>query len=475
MTTAKLVLQLSGCNLTIKRNDNELFSNLTGNQSIDIDTSLPATFIINFYKYMNTDDIPELRTFNRYSSEFTLNTESFTMSETSSKRFELTTDFERINTLTANNPDNEYRLGLRCRCVASTAYVSVNLKNCRCNYSKGEYLPVSTTFIVECDSNYEFQEIPYIVYGSSNYNAKSEYLEKVDDTTYKITLSLKTEYDYIITGEGIKKSNITERYGLFTAYKADKHDLQMLAQIRFQEVKIEPYTVGGQTIAPAYMTVDDKYIDTAKYIVSLIKIYVDIQATEKANVKLGAYDTELECYVIEDDLITLDFGSVEVKGIYGTAIDYDDTDMQIYLPYLGFTKIEPVDFMNKKVSLKYQVNILNGDSLAILYADDDVIATYTCNIAIQVPYQLNSGEYTQTAINPNSNYLYKSKPFLYVKTHKPVDDGNIPYRNTSFYSILGDLSGYTEASEIAYKVISDFITLSEIEEIKSLIAQGVII
>ena len=51
----------------------------------------------------------------------------------------------------------------------------------------------------------------------------------------------------------------------------------------------------------------------------------------------------------------------------------------------------------------------------------------------------------------------------------------MPYHDTNIYAVLGDLSGYTEATEIAFKVLSDYITTTEIDEIKSLIAGGIVI
>ena len=429
-------------------------------KSFTIDTDLQTSIQIRLPKYYGVSTYPALN----YHMEYDVavwNSEEFEQIDTNT--FALVTTFEHMT-----NPT--MRLAIRCSSAIMYAYVYTNLTNCTCNVQGGNALPVETTFTLTCDSNREFQITPQIDYGGVE--VISEYLDKVNDSTYSKTLTLSKGYDYRITGEAVKKSAMTDKYPFTTAYRVTKDELRELVKRRFVKPEYEPVEVSGVVVM---YNVKEEYIDTAKYVTDLFRVNILLQAETKQKVYFGPYDMEIECDVLDDDIITLDFGSVEVQGKYGNAIDYEHTEISMYLPYIGFTTLNATDFMNKTVSLIYQVNLMNGEGLAIISADNQPIQTITCNVAIKIPYQLSGGEYVQADIEPNANYLHEVNPFMYVRKHIATQPDRMPYHDTNIYAVLGTLAGYTEATEIAYKVISEQITATEIDEIKSLIAGGVIL
>lgn len=429
-------------------------------KSFTIDTDLQTSIQIKLPKYYGVSTYPVLN----YHMEYDVavwNSEEFEQIDPTT--FALVTTFEHMT-----NPT--MRLAIRCSSAVMYAYVYTNLTNCTCNVQRGNALPVETTFMLTCDSNREFQITPQIDYGGVE--VISEYLDKVNDNTYSKTFTLRKGYDYCITGEAVKKSAMTDKYPFTTAYRVTKDELRELVKRRFVKPEYEPVEVSGVVVM---YNVKEEYIDTAKYVTNLFRVNIPLHAETKQTVYFGPYDMDIECDVLDDDIITLDFGSVDVQGKYGNAIDYEHTEISMYLPYIGFTTLNATDFMNKTVSLIYQVNLMNGEGLAIISADNQPIQTITCNVAIKIPYQLSEGEYVQADIEPNANYLHEVNPFMYVRTHIATQPDRMPYHDTNIYAVLGTLAGYTEATEIAYKIISEQITTTEIDEIKSLIASGVIL
>ena len=455
-------------NATVINGDNTVannvnMSNLT--HTVYVNSDLTTTIKLKVHRYYDIYRIPTL-TFINKETAYTFKSDEFIDDESNSKNYEIEVNYSPIS----ESVYDKLRLAVKCQCVLTYAYVNVSLSNCTCNYPKGEYIDTDTTFEITCNNDYEFQIMPTLNYTVSNESYSREF-SKIDDCTYRITEKLVKGRYYNIVGEASKKTIFTDKYGLITAYRLTIEELREISKSRWNKRELNPVSVSGTTI---YYVPNDEYIDTAKYVVSLIKLFIKLNTENKDKLYFGPFDMDMECDTIDNDLVVLNCGSVYIKGVYGNSIDYEDTDIEIYLPYIGFTKLVTTDFMNKNVSLSYQVNVINGESLAIISADNNVMATYSCNISVHIPFQLGSNEYINPELSPNNNYLYNENPFIYVKAHCAVNpDETLPYHDTKFYAVLGTLSGYTEATEIDFEVISDFITKTEIDEIKSLLSNGV--
>lgn len=431
---------------------------------IEVEIGVMTTITLKLDKYMGPSAIPCIKYRKQYNATV-LFTEEFSPSTVDSKVYTLTTDFHLCNEVVGTPT-----MQLVCVGTERFANVKMNLINCESNYPSGDYLNTATTFIITCEPGYEFQIEPSVSYGSK-YDSYSDFLTKVNDTTYQITKTPVVGWDYVFTAEAIKKSIVIDKYGLITVYRPTKDELKIISTTRWQKRTYEPVTINGTVVL---YNANDEYIDTAKYVTSLLKIYAHLESDSKARLMFGPYDMGIDCDVIGTDIMTLDCGNVNIVGVYGNSIDYENTDMEAYLPFIGFVPLNPVDFMDKEISLQYQVNVINGDALAVLSADGKIIMTHSCNVSFAVPYQLGGNEYIQNAIVPNTNYLLDEPPFIYVKTHSAVNpDSALPYHDTKFYSVLGALTGYTEATEIDFDTLAPHITKTEIDEIKTLLGSGV--
>lgn len=344
-------------------------------------------------------------------------------------------------------------------------YIHHDLVYCTCNVAEGEYNPQTLTVIVTCASDYEFQIVPKIDWdyrsSSGRYFHGTYNMEKVDEYnySYELEISSNLKYEYYIVAEAVKKSVVIDKYGLITIYRPTTDILKELSTKRF----IKNTTTTEQT-----------YFDTAAYMVSLMKLYVSLESDTQQKIYFGPFDMGIDCDVIGVDIITVDLGTVHIPEVYGNSIDYDKTEIVAYLPFIGFVTLDTADFMNKDVSLHYQVNVINGDALAVFTCDGNVMYSQSCNVSFKIPFRFEGMMTVETEIQPNTNYLLDVPATIYVKTHAAVDPNtNLPYHDTKFYSRFGDLSGYTEAQEIDFKVLSEHITKTEIDEIISLLENGV--
>ena len=81
----------------------------------------------------------------------------------------------------------------------------------------------------------------------------------------------------------------------------------------------------------------------------------------------GSYQSIVSMHPITDEFTTIDFGTLDLKEIYGSWEDYNPhTKMSIYLPYLGIKEIDPDRINGTLLSLKYFVDAVTGSILASL-------------------------------------------------------------------------------------------------------------
>lgn len=354
-----------------------------------------------------------------------------------------------------------------------------NLVRCETSATDGLYPYEKITITITANENCEFHVTPkisYYAYDETKVPWEWRYWDfdftRVSESEYTYTFTPNSDNNiYTISAEAVVKTDITDKYGLIAVYKPTKDILVNLSKVRF--VSPVPKSIEYQGTPVIFYTTNE-YIDTAKYALSLHKMYFNIETTIQENICLGPYNTEIECPVIGTDVITLDMGTIVINGRYSNIMDYKNTEIEIYLPFAGFVTLETSDFMDKAVSLKYEVNVINGESLAVISANSLVMKTVSCNTAFEVPYRLNDRETVETKLEVNSNYLLSEKPFIYVKSfNSAMPTANLPYNDTKFYSMFSNVHGYTQATEIDFEVVHGYITKTEIDEIITALENGV--
>ena len=405
-------------------------------------------------------------TYTRYGS--TVGTEQFTLIDKYTCKLETTLNpFSEI-------PEDGYTLNAKVKgqCHAVKCYIdSKGLVECETNYPTGYYEALNEPTVeitVSCKSGYEFEVTPYLQYGTKTLDFTQQ-----SETLWSLTTTLKTATYYYIQGSAVKKTPIAEKYGFVMAYRLTREQVIEVSNKRWVEVTWDAEKYKGVNVL--YVP-NEEYIDTARYVTAFFKLFVTLETELKHKLMFGPYDMDMTVDVLADDIITLDCGTVNIVGKYQNGIDYKHTTMEIYLPFIGFTPLSVPDFMDRAVNLSYQINVMNGDALAILKADGKPMFSHSCNVAMKIPFQLGINEYVSTDLEPNNNYLLDTPPFINIQVNPATDpDVKAPYRDTKFYARFGTLTGYTEATEIDMVILDEhtFITKTEIDEIVSLLESGV--
>lgn len=117
-------------------------------------------------------------------------------------------------------------------------------------------------------------------------------------------------------------------------------------------------------------------------------------------------DENIKCKKITKQFNEIDFGNIELKEYYGNFMDYD-SEIEIFLPFIGTQKLDIDDIMNATINLKYRYDVLTGNCIAIITSVrnafntelNSILYTFTGNIANDVPL---TQQINQSMVNRNN-------------------------------------------------------------------------
>lgn len=338
----------------------------------------------------------------------------------------------------------------------------VNLTHCTTNIIPGKvYHTVDDEKIavkVTADPDYYFADNPYLAIAFPNGGTGNFGLEPVDpDAEFptEFYANVKGSDAYLsvtITGNAtvIPRNN---RYGIINIYNPTTKEMKEIGDVRY-------IIVGG-----------DKIIDLGEYITNLIRVFINVPKGNRAIVSLGGYTTDVEANVLIDDIVETDCGNVTIQGHYNNAMDYENTDVEIFLPFIGFQQLETKKVMGESLHLMYRTNIINGDSIACIYnTNGGLLYTFNCNVAFEVPYRINNDYEKDSKLAIDSNYLFGFTPFVTIRYNRPYNSTEITAKDDRACK-LKELKGLVKCSEIFDTIRA---TNEEKREIETLLRQGII-
>lgn len=106
-------------------------------------------------------------------------------------------------------------------------------------------------------------------------------------------------------------------------------------------------------------------------------------------VTLGADETPYQGKLITKGY-TLNCGSVTIDEYSGSFLDYDEnTQISLYLPYIGTVQLDPSIVMGKTISVKYNIDVYTGNCVANVFVKldgttDSLVYSYNGNCAYQI-------------------------------------------------------------------------------------------
>ena len=97
-----------------------------------------------------------------------------------------------------------------------------------------------------------------------------------------------------------------------------------------------------------------------------------------------------ETTLVESDYVANQFysvncGSVTIHEDTNSYLDYDNTKVEIFLPYIGFKTLNTKDVMGKSINVLYNIDVLTGVCIAFIIINGFIINSFEGNIAYNIP------------------------------------------------------------------------------------------
>lgn len=238
-----------------------------------------------------------------------------------------------------------------------------------------------------------------------------------------------------------------------------------------------------------------------------------------SEIKLAGHGTNINSDFVSNQYEFIDCGTLNISEFYGNFLDYQ-SEVKIYLPYIGERSIDINEFMAGSIQVKYALDFATGICIAFIYIVKGnlqaVLYQFSGNFLSQIPISsvdnrsiISSGISLALSgasvlakpsassvfgvVNSATNFLeskasvqhtgglsgnsgYMAIQFPYLIFNRPIQsmsEGLLKDKGymSNIYYKLGDLTGYTEVSHIDLNTIP--CSSVEREEIRNLLNSGI--
>lgn len=292
--------------------------------------------------------------------------------------------------------------------------------------------PKHTTIKLQANDGYTFESDGSLTYQRDILSEGTLTIKATHKNTATVTLpsdiNWSNQQDFMLT-MGAVKSEIVETTGGFTnIYKADYTNL-----LKFSNEVIVKITGGSNSGAQSY--------DVTPYINNLIMLPFNVPTGEKSTIVAGNETFTTQLPTVDNSYLTVDLGKIKVDEQYKNGFDYYQVKTRLMLPYTDMIELDPKHVINQTVSIKYIVNVINGDTTINLSNNDDLFYSNQVNLASEIPFISSATKGSQyTVINQLKTVFRNSIKQAYIIIEQPA-----PVLNSDFYPTneKGTLKGYT--------------------------------
>ena len=132
----------------------------------------------------------------------------------------------------------------------------------------------------------------------------------------------------------------------------------------------------------------------------------EVEKGAEANIWIGNADSGISAPRVFKQFQEIDFGDLQITEYYGNSLDYE-TDIAIFLPFIGEKTLSCVDIMGGTINLKYRVDILTATCVAIISAvrvQNDVtlksvLYTFSGDMSNEVPLTASQNNFFKSLVS----------------------------------------------------------------------------
>ena len=162
-----------------------------------------------------------------------------------------------------------------------------------------------------------------------------------------------------------------------------------------------------------------------------------------SNIVTGLFKLDTDTVAIKQDHYDLDLGSITIKPKYNNGFDYNVTKCDLHLPFTNLINLDINDILNKTISIKYKVSLLNADTTVNILSGNNLIFTGKINIGTDLQlFSINSNNITGLLNSVLQNEVLT--PYITITRNKPIT--NLVSYETNEHNQLNNYIGFVQTN-----------------------------
>lgn len=340
-------------------------------------------------------------------------------------------------------------------------YIAVDYSLTNCEIVGDKPVKVKTgqsyTFNFKANVNAELTTIQANFIDDNGHTIAVDGTISEDKQTGTVTINVTTgatDFTVYANADAVQPPTI-KNYGAINVYSVTLENLDEFSKKRFFKPTGENDT--GTTYTE---------VNLGEYVNRIKRIFVNVPVSGDDVLKCGNYNTGIKVKTPESDVILLDFGNVELTGTNGNSEDYN-SQIQMFIPCRGVVSIDS-KYMGKTVNLSIKVNVITGDSVALISYDGVTFQIESFSLSRDVIYRLGTNLNVVGGEEWNEQILYGLEPYVLITENLTV---NVPVNNTQENVTIGDVTGFAQFENVDLNTVN--LLVDEYNEIISELETGV--
>lgn len=151
---------------------------------------------------------------------------------------------------------------------------------------------------------------------------------------------------------------------------------------------------------------NDTWTAISKFISNPINFIISFQAgyacqhvgESLENIRFGPYEfNESSGYKLNSNWVDLSAGTIDLSPYFDNYTDITNTDIQLYLPYVGYVPLDVDKFIGGSINITCRIDTLTGSIVYFVYSVRDnhtqLLNTFDGNCQMQIP--INSSDFSR--------------------------------------------------------------------------------
>lgn len=243
-------------------------------------------------------------------------------------------------------------------------------------------------------------------------------------------------------------------YGAINVYSVTLENLDAFSKQRFFEIKDDTQGIYEE-------------VNLGIYVNRIKRIFTNVPVSGTDTLKCGNYNTGIAVKTPEKDVLTLDFGNVELTGLNANAEDYN-AQISVFIPCRGFVNVDS-KYIGKTINLSIKVNVITGDAVAFLSCDGVTFQFETFSLCRDVIYKTGTSELNLVGGEQwDEQILFGLEPYVLITQNQTLTP---PVNNTQENVTIGDVTGFAQFENVDLNTVN--LLVDEYETIVSELETGV--